>query len=275
MAGIPAEDDRLVAAIKKLQDDVLSLQTRAGTVPMLSADPPADSGFRIWLLDDGRLRGRKATGEIVEWAFSNHLHDDRYAKLSSPGPGGGTGGGGSTEPPPVPPYVPSTRVYESDADWSQAYMRGGGQPYTYGGANLYYGYNVASNGELKSMIHFPGLASALAPGPAGTSIAEVWLRLSNIHTYGNGGADLRIGFHNNDTKPGSFAEGGEVGRIHVGKPSYDQWYRLTEGVGNGGRDGWLKGLTLNQNSTSRAGYGYAGGVGSAVSPPRLKIIYVK
>lgn len=273
---IPSEDDRLIARIRSLEEELQGLKTRSSTVPIFAADPDIDLGVRLWLLNDGRLRGYKANGSIVEWSWSNHKHDDRYALLSTPGPGGGTGGTGSTEPPKPPPYVPKTRVYESNADWTQSYQRGGAEVYSTGAVDLYYGQYQSGRGILVSMAHFPGVQAALAPGPKGTRIAEVWLRLSNVHTYLNSGTDLRIATHNADGKPGQASEVSEIGRIRVGKPSHNVWYRLPAWVGNRFRDGSAKGITFNQGSSARALYGYAAGVGSPRgNPPRLKIVYVK
>lgn len=277
MAGkIPSEDDRLVAMLLEHDQALKDLRARSTTVPIFATDPAADQNIRLWMLDDGRLRGRAANGTIREWSYSDHKHDDRYQQLGAPGPGGGTGGSGSTAPPKPPPYVPSTRVYESDGDWSRSYQNGGSRTYDTNVNEMFYGTYQSQRGILVSMVHFPNVQGNLAPGPAGTRIAEVWLRLSNIHTYLNSGADLRIATHNADSMPGSASEVQEIGRIRVGKPSHNVWYRLPNWVGDRFRDGQAKGITLNPGTSNRAFYGYAAGVGSGRgSAPRLKIVYVK
>ncbi len=256
MSSLPRPEARLENLVQKLQNQVNDLRSRQASVPIYASDP-TDVSIRLWMLNDGRLRGRKADNTIVE-----------YQTVTS-------GGSSSTEPPAAAEYVPSTRVYEADADWSDCWKSGGSSLYTFDPDNLYYGEWLSSNGEFKSMIHFPGL-SALAPGPAGTRISSVHLRLSNVHTNLNSGISLRLGYHDNSTVPGTFTEVGEIGRIQVGKPTHDKWYQISNLVGTKAASSDLEGLTLNQNNATRAAYGYAAGVGSDKgNKPRLKIVYVK
>lgn len=259
MGAVP-EELRTLERIKSLEDAVLRLQSRGTVIPTLEADPGTQDPTNLWFLDDGRLRGRTRSGDIVELAFSSHSH---------PGiTGTPSGGSGSTAPPPPPAYSPSTQVYESGADWAQSYNKGGAQqrstPY------LYYGNSGDSfNGQQMSMIHFPNLG-VLAPGPVGTRIAEVYVRITNIHTWFNGGGDLRIGFHNSGAKPGTFQQNRwDPLTVRVGKPSIDLWYGLPAWVGELYRDGLVQGFTFMQNTNDRAFYGYA------QSDVRLKIVYVK
>src|SRR5690348_63074 len=96
----PAEQ-RILAELENLRRDIQALQGASMRVPLREADPPATSPITLWMLNDGRLRGRQGDGTVVE-----------YQKLIT------AGGGGSTVPPPVPEYVPSTQVYQSGSDWS-------------------------------------------------------------------------------------------------------------------------------------------------------------
>jgi hypothetical protein len=164
--------------------------------------------------------------------------------------------------------VPSTHEYRSGGDWAQCYWKGGSEVYANAGGRLYYSMYTSSTGQLKSMIHFPGVQSALAPGPAGTQIAEVHLRINNQHTYSNAGGSLRIGLHSQDGMPGNFSEVIGIGQVPVGKPS-NSWYQLPNWVGEAFRDGSVKGFTYNQESTNKALYGYAS------QDAELRIVFVK
>lgn len=265
MVGPLAPDDgsRLQAMIEKLREDVDRLQNKVLRIPTLQADPDASDAMNVWFMDDGRLRGRLRDGTVVEYARSNHIHPSVAAVAQ--------GGAVATVAPPTAQYVPSTRVYQANADWVQCYNKNGlaqrtDKPY------LFYGYYDSYNQEMKSMMHFAGL-SALAPGPAGTRIASVYLRIINRHTNLNSGAELRIGLHNTAAKPGAFAETVWTPyRVHVEKAGYgdtDQTYRLPNIVGEKMRDGTCLGVTFDQNSTNRSYYGYAEAYAN------LKITYVK
>lgn len=264
----PASDDgKLLEVIRKLQDDVQALR-KSGYIPRLAADPAVASGITLWMLHDGRLRGRLASGAVQEWSRVEHSH---------PGISGSVAGGStSTVAAPAAPYVPSQQLYEENADWTQAYWHSGAERYPNAQSRLYYGQEVASTGETMSMIHFPNL-SFLNPGPAGSRIVEVWLRLSNLHTYSAAGGDLYLGVHNTAVLPGTFQQTLRPPlKIRVGNPSIDEWYQLPQWVGEYFRDDLASGFTLYQASTDPGLAGYAAGVGHLnTQPPRLKIIHVK
>lgn len=260
---VSPSDQRLIAAIANLQEEVRSLRQGPFRFPVLEEDPAVDSGTNAWVLHDGRLRIRLKDDSIVEYARSDHSHPS----ITGTPQGGST----STVSEPPPPYVPTSKVYSNKADWTQSYNKGGAQQRST--ADLYYGNSGDSyNKQQKSMIHFPSL-SVLAPGPAGTSIKAVYFTLYNEHTWYNNGADLRIGLHNASAKPGSFSETVYVATIRVGKSSHTT-YKLPNWVGERMRDGTAQGITLNQNSDNRARYGYASGIGGG-TVPSLRIEYTK
>ena|SRR6478609_6743869 len=267
-----SENDRLLERIKQLEGDVVDLQQKPVRIPTVAADLD-DGASSIWIMDDGRLRWRTRGGTVKEAALLEHLHDNRYALLGSPGTTGG-GGGTSTAPPPTAAYVPTTRIYQQQADWTQTYRLNGSTQRAADG-HLYWGQYSGTNQEQKSMIHFPNL-SDLASGPAGTRIAEVWLRIINEHTYGNGGGELRVGLHNSSSPPASHQETEwPPFRLGVSKQGYpasgalDRWYQLPEWVGDRMRDNQAQGFTLNQHTSALASYGYSKAFGE------LKIVYVK
>lgn len=265
MAGlqIPNDSNRMQMMIEEIRRDIDRLQNKVLRIPTLQADPDVNDATNLWFLDDGRLRGRLRDGTVTEYARSNHIHPSVAAVAQ--------GGSISTVPPPTAPYSPKTLVYQSDADWVQCYNLGGSGQRT-DSPYLFYGSYDSYNLEMKSMLHFPGL-SALTPGPSGTKISAVYLRIINKHTSLSSGAELRLGLHNTAAKPAAFAETVWTPyKIHVDKAGYgetDVTYLLPNIVGEMMRDGTCQGLTFNQRTTDRSYYGYAEAYAN------LKIVYVK
>lgn len=267
---VPDDYAKLQSMIETLRSDVNTLQNKVLRIPTLQADPALSDATNIWFMDDGRLRGRLRDDTIVEFSATTHIHDTRYMLIPAPVvPVKGTPV--ATVLPPPPKYVPKTRVYASGTDWVQGYNAHGQRTDK---PDLYYGYYDSWNGENKSMVHFPGIAAALAPTSAGCRISEVSLRLINLHTNLNSGAELRLGLHNAAGKPGSFSENQwSPMKVHVNKSGYgaiDQTYKLPTWVGDRMRDGSATGFTFDQHTTDRSYYGFARSTGIT-----LRIVYVK
>lgn len=241
--------ERLLAEVQSLRSELKAVQSSPAKIPIRDTDPPVDLGIPVWMLIDGRIRARKPDGTVIEVATTT------------------PGSSSSTQAAPAPAYTPSSLVYERTADWQQAYRLGGTVQYNYIAGRMYYGWYSSTNGEYKSMAHFPNLTE-LAPGPAGSRIAKVELTISNPHTYPDVGTTLKIGLHNSATAPAAFAETEWTPfTVQVGKPS-TLTYELPTWVGDRLRDGTAQGITLNQRSTSRSLYGYADSV-------KLRIEHVK
>lgn len=101
----------------ELERRLVALERRtAWGPPVLPQDPPADSGVRMWMLTDGRLRGRTPEGAVVEYATTT--------------PGAPTG-------PPLPEdwtTYPVTRRAQFPASWVVSYSEISGDPHPVAGA---------------------------------------------------------------------------------------------------------------------------------------------
>lgn len=247
----------IVAKMAEMQNQINELNKRPSAIPVRSEDPPVDEPINIWMFPDGRIRYRLPNAATVQ-----------QITVSA------TGSTSSAIPLPAPEYFPSTQVYEQDADWSQAYAQGGTVQRT--GTELHYGSLDNITRQNMSLIHFPGLAAALTPGAAGIRIAAVELILTNLATYLPSGTSLAIGTHTHATKPSTFSHSNwPLGSLSVGNPSIMNSYSLDpETVGDRLLAG-ATGFSLFQDSIDRAFYGVADGVGGSVSPPRLRVVYVK
>lgn len=252
---IPSEEDRFWITVQTLQREVQELRNKPFRVPTLQADPDIKDPTNLWYLSDGRLRGRLVDGTVVEYSRSNHSHPNATANSQ--------GGSSSTAPPPPQDYQPASYQYKQIADWVASYEDGGASQRST--SYLYYGYysGAASRGVQMSMLHFPNL-SQLDPGPVGTRIARVQLRLINRHTNLNSGAELRIGLHNSATKPTSFQEVYWLPyKVHVGKAGYpasgstDITFDIPLLAGEKFRDDTACGITFSQHTSDQSFYGYA------------------
>ncbi len=112
---------------------------------------------------------------------------------------------------------------------------------------------------------------------AGGRVTKAQLRLSNLYTSLEGGTNLSIGLHANDTEPASFQEiFSQIAQMHINQSDHDRRIDLPVWTMEAVRDGSASGYTLNQNSSSPAFYGYAAGVGSVQgNPPAIYVEYVK
>ncbi len=295
--------DELDNVLKRLQDEINDLRSGPFRIPVVNNDLPVGENTNMWMMSDGRIRWRDVANNNVVREFQQYARIPTLA--SDPGVASGinawiTSGGqlairvsgtlvyyfnsasnsaaaaytppaATSTTPVAPAYVPTSRVYEQDASWSTSYRLGGAAVSGTAGAHLYYGRYSATNQEQMSMIGFPGDGNL-----SGGVINRCQFRLSNAFTYYNGGATLRVGVHNQGASPGSFIETVyDAFEMHVDKPSYDQWVDIPNWIGEGFRDGTIGGLTLHQNTSDIAFYGYAFGVGDSASPPRFHIEYTK
>jgi hypothetical protein len=107
-------------------------------------------------------------------------------------------------------------------------------------------------------------------------VIRVRLRLQALHTYWDNGAGIGFGWHSQTSAPGSWA--GTVASLvslqRIGKTQLKE-FDLPLSFGTTLRDGTSKGIAVEAPNSSVDNYGYAGGVGSGVSPPRLIIDYAK
>lgn len=242
-------EDRILTELRELRTLVASLSAAAPKVTIVTEDPDADSGITLWMMTDGRLRGRRTDGTIMQYATTT--------------PGEST----SAEPGPTPGYNPTSYEYLQAASWQQAYKDGGSSQYDNPAGRMFYGNNEDGNGEYVSMMGFPSLTD-FAPGPEGIFIARVQAFIDNEFTYLAGGATLRIGLHNSSTAPGTFSET-VAGVITIPVLSEGgMWVDLPTSIGEAFSAGTAKGLTFHQAESAKTYYGYADSI-------QLKISYAK
>lgn len=242
-------EDRILAEIRELKALVASLQASPSKIAMLDEDPDVDSQITLWMLADGRLRGRRADGTILQYATTT--------------PGSAT----SSEPLPPADYDLVSYEYLYAASWQQAFQGGGSSQYNNPAGRMFYGNNDDGNGEYVSMAGFPNL-SELAPGPEGIYIGRVQAYIDNQYTYLPGGTTLRIGLHNSSTAPASFAQTvAGVTEVNV-LSGGGMWVDLPASVAEALSAGTAKGITFHQNQSAKTYYGYADSI-------QLKISYAK
>ena len=163
----------------------------------------------------------------------------------------------------------TSQVHQYYPTDTQAYRSTGAQR-TDNGGRLYQGYYSSTYGEHRSMLMFN--YSQIQSDLAGHTISSVTLRLYSDHFYygdfNNPIGTTRHGVHNTaaTTAPASFSEtsayNSALGAEHnwpggfTGARDQEEIITLPNGVGEGLRDGTVKGLTLYAHSTSQYYYCY-------------------
>lgn len=245
--------EQLMQRMNALEQQVRSQSQSPFYIPVLDADPATDEG-NIWLMNDGRLRVRNASGTIKE-----------YAPVGTPG------GTTTTVPKPTPPAPKKTYVGTWAATWTKSYAADNSprsEP------ELYYGYGDSYNGRSKCLIGFN--ASAIHTALLGSTVTKVELFFHNLHSWWNWGSYVRFGIHNNTSQPGTY---GGVVRTNVSQITYGnpqaKWATIATEFGIRFRDNTGKGVLIDQLTNDRAYYGYGAGLTGAGSPPQIRITYVK
>lgn len=259
MADRPRLDpvEEFARRIGDLEKRLVDLSTAPLLIPEVSADPDAAYPGNIWTYPDGKLNIRLRSGAIKQ-----------YAPIAPAPP---------PAPPPPPPPQPITYQNDWVATWGQAYRANGGMT----GANnslLYQGSSGDSyNGRQRSLIGFDyaSIQSALS----GSQVAAVEFGVDVRHTYWDDGGVLRLGAHNNASKPGTW--GGTIGRdeiTNIQVPNSGMaWYSVSTEFGSRLRDGSALGVTFQAPNDDRNYYVYtSGGPGTPGDRmPILRITYIK
>lgn len=239
----------------KMEEDIRSLSQQSLRLPVVDADPDVDQG-NAWLMNDGRLRVRTASGTIKEYA-----------------PVGTAGGTTTTIPKPAPPAAKKTYVNHWDATWTQAYNDSGGQRTDYGD-QLVYGWGDSYNGKNTSLIGFD--YAAIRTALLGSSVTKVELNFNQLYAWWNWGAYVRFGVHTNTAKPGTY--GGVIRnnltQVTYGKPEA-KWATIATEFGIRFRDGTGRGISIDPLTTDKAFYGRAAGITGQGIAPQIRITYVK
>jgi hypothetical protein len=258
--------EELGAQIRELSDRIRGLEAKSTPfkIPVVSTDPPETDPTNLWMLPDGRLRGRHLN--VAGTAYT-------YREWVATAPGTGT----SANAPAPPPPAPVTQQTISPAIWSRSFRENGNQRTDQGVVNVYYGSSGDGfNGRNRSLIGFD--YAAIASTLSGSTILDVKLTMYNLHAYLNSGVDIYFGIHNFSALPGTWAGGGiprsMIAHQHFGKPQL-RTIQLPLEFAQAIRDGWGKGIALEAPSSSTTYYGYAAGVGSGQTVPTLTITYAK
>jgi hypothetical protein len=236
-------------------------------IPTLSADPPETDPTNLWMRWDGRLRGRY-------WNGSGYTYVD-YPMRSD-----------ITSPPAVPAYpsppasaaAPQTYVATWTASWSQTY-RGDEtkRTDTIGENNLAFGSDVGGvYGQQRGLFGFD--YSSIVTALTGSTIQRVELTFTTIDTENLLGADVYVGMHNHTSEPATYNPTTTILRYGAtvrAREGMTDTFALPISYGQQFRAGTAKGLVMEALGPESALGGYAAGVGSAYTPPRLTITYAK
>lgn len=303
--GAARGQESLARVLRGIRDEARATRTNGLLVPTLDEDPPTDDPTGMWRFEDGRLRLRRADGGVdefvpnVDWTpkvptFSSvpavstgwrlwtrgdgrlqyRLADDTVVTIdpgagTASGDGGGGAQGGSTSGTPKPAQKTVrrfTRVY--DTTWSASFCPAHGvEPK----APLYYGtFPGSSHPQRRVMLGLND--SAIRSDLNGAKVRGVWVRMRNDHAWDDAGVTVHFGAHNSAAQPSGYGSVRE--RVWKGrwpKSGYgDGWRRVPDWFGNQLRDGQIRGLTINQPSSSQQFYG-------AMAPGtfQIKISYSK
>lgn len=282
--------ESLARVIRDVRDDARATRTNGLLLPTLDEDPPADDPTGMWRFEDGRLRIRRADGGVdefvpnVDWTpklptFSSvpavgtgwriwtrgdgrlqyRLADDTVVTLD-PAAGGASGDGGQgaqgagSSSTPKPAQQTTRRFTDTyGATWSATYCPAHGLESK---APLYYGtFPGSSHPERRVMLGLND--SAIRNDLDGARIRGVWIRMRNDHAWYNGGVTVHFGGHNSSGQPSGYGSVRE--RVWKGqwpKNGYGAgWRRVPDWFGEKLRDNKIKGITINQPSSSQQFYG--------------------
>lgn len=159
--------------------------------------------------------------------------------------------------------------------WTRTYDQDGDRRSDSRGTKLYQGeYLDEPWGIFRSLIGFDN--GSIRSDLAGAEIKDVKLFLRNEHWYYHGGGTAVLGYHNHSSEPTRYSHS----KYDAKRQSYSdrgqaQWIDMPNDLGEGIRDGQLKGVSLFANSESMNYYGYFYGNSDGDNQPKLKITYVK
>lgn len=201
--------------MRRLSARLDALEYRAGTLPVVDADPVADGPVRAWVMTDGRLRWYDSAGTVHQ------------AAETTPGP--------ATSTPALPNFdsAPETRQVTVDASWVVSFGAGSPPPGAYGDG-------------VRVMIGFGDLSAELA-GAVSVVAVEVWL-------YNLGAVAERVpvgvGVHYAAAAPSAYEGQAPVSRVDLPRVGSSGWARISRDLGWQFVDGGARGLVVDQAATS-------------------------
>jgi hypothetical protein len=282
---------QLAALIQSLSDRIRSLEERGFRIPVLDADPAVDDPTNLWFLEDGRVRGRTADGNIHEFVSIAQLRSPvptfasdpasstgwrlwfnggtgelrgrlangsvvTYAPVTAGSSGdGGTGTNGGSTSTKTKPADPTPKKYRKTyaTTWGRTFCA------THGvetGGRLRYGtFSGSYHGMRKIMLGFDD--AAIRADLSGATIRDVELTMLNTDSWSHGGIDVHFGAHNKSGPQGSWS----AVRRNVWDGHWPEtgtgptWRDVPDWIGKALRDNTIKGLTIDQPSSSAAYYG--------------------
>lgn len=279
---------KFMAMIRAIGNRITTLERRGARIPILDDDPDPGDYTNLWMLNDGRLRGRNADGTVFEYlpstlqrpalptfasdpaistgwrmwtvggtgALRVRLANDTIKTYSADAAGGGTDGGTPAAGPPATtvPKPAVVRRYTHVSSWSaddaKCYCPVHGVE-----SDLYYGRWSATHGERRVMFGFDA-TSIRNNLTAQAKILKVELRVTNLHAFSNSGITIRWGGHNVDVLTGGWSQSyAGVWAGHWPKVGGFTWRAIPLWYGYAFRDGLIRGLTVDQPSPSVSYYG--------------------
>lgn len=290
---------QLTRQLLQIADMAAADRSTGFRLPVLDADPGDDFPTNMWGFDDGRVRWRGSDGATHELApgypllsMSSHpaassgidiyrhsstdelrvrRPDGTWAAYPSAAPaasGDSTQGGTATKKPRQPD--PRPRKYRKDYSptWGRAFNPQRGPE---SGNDLRFGYYDSTWGERRIMLGFDD--AQIRADLAGAEILKVTWHMLVTDTYSHGGVRVHFGAHDSSGPPGIFS----ATRRNVWSGQWPdggtgEWWRgaIPDWYGRALRDGTIRGVTIDQPSTSRLLYGEM-----RVSSVILRIQYAK
>jgi len=234
-------------------------------IPRFQADPPEQDPTNLWMRWDGRLRGRYWNG--ASYTYVDYpMRSDITAPPAVP----------AAPAPPAPGTIPQTYETTWTATWSQTYQGNDTKRTdTAGETQLYFGQVDTTLGLQKSLVGFDGVS--LVSTLTGSTIQKIELTMTLLGAYWSS-VKTQFGLHNLSAEPVTF-DGTTIDQRKVGKGTFsvsgNNTIALPLAFAQSMRAGTAKGLAIEAPSADREFYGFAAGVGSGYTPPKLTITYAK
>lgn len=307
----PGAWQQLVNKINRMERELAQLRSRALRIPILDADPDINDPTNVWMFSDGRLRTRDLAGTVrtispgptiptltatpatstgidvwivngsnnlrvrlSDGTIATYLSNTAAAVPNPPASAWTTQLTSSTVAKPTDAALNSYRkVYVGT--WAQMFYGDGGQASSWGADYFAFGWKQSFStylgwGQLRTMIGFD--SATIRADLAGATVQQVELYLNMTDAYGND-VLAHIGGHTYSAAPNSYdpsVRDKSRGRWGAHESAYRN---LDTYFGNSLRDDVIRGLVIDQQSTSYSSYGQARGPSS--DGPKLRISYTK
>ena len=223
---------RLAARLLRLDSRLAAVERRGSFLPVLDADPASPQPGQVWMLNDGRLRGVNADGDLIEWTNATT-------------PGGSTST--NLKPAASRPHQHQSTYSATDA---ACYCPVHGKE-----SQLFYGQIDSTHGERRVMFAFD--SATIRSDLNGATVRKVEMKVRNLHSHGNGGVDIHWGGHRADDPLAATYSAAyrDVWSDRWPRVGGDDWREMPQWFGRAFRDDLIRGLTIDQPSSSLGFYG--------------------